>query len=125
MMGRRRSRYLRVLLLPLLLNSLLMVMSLLLNFLLLDDEVERCAAPQHLGLIDRFVREHGPPGAPRRSQMSDVDCPTQLTCTKEQGRENFQTSEGAVTSGSCLCASPPEACTLCDGREPGKKMTKG
>ena len=70
MMGRRRSRYLRVLLLPLLLNSLLMVMSLLLNFLLLDDEVERCAAPQHLGLNDRLVREHGPPVAPGGSQMS-------------------------------------------------------
>ena len=71
MMGRRRSRYLRVLLLLLLLNFLLVLMSLLLNILLLDDEVERCAAPQHLGLIDRFVREHGPPGAPRRSQTSD------------------------------------------------------
>ena len=70
-MGRRRSRYLRVLLLPLLLNSLLMLLSLLLNFLLLDDEVERCAAPQHLGLIDRLVREHGPPGAPGGSQMPD------------------------------------------------------
>ena len=66
-MGRRRSRYLRVLLLPL----LLMLLSLLLNFLLLDDEVERDAAPQHLGLIDRLVREHGPPGAPGGSQMSD------------------------------------------------------
>ena len=66
-MGWRRSRYLRVLLLPL----LLMLLSLLLNFLLLDDEVERCAAPQHLGLIDRLVREHGPPGAPKGSQMSD------------------------------------------------------
>ena len=81
-MGRRRSRYLRVLLLLLLLNFFLVLMSLLLNILLLDDEIERCAAPQHLGLIDRLVREHGPPGAPRRSQMSDVDCPTQLTCTK-------------------------------------------
>ena len=70
-MGRRRGRYLRVLLLPLLLNSLLMLLSLLLDFLLLDDEVERCAAPQHLGLIDRLVREHGPPGAPGGSQMSD------------------------------------------------------
>ena len=54
-----------------------------------------------------------------------VDCPTQLTCTKEHSRENCQTSEGAVTSGSCLCASPPEACTLCGGREPEKKMTNG
>ena len=88
-MGWRRSRYLRVLLLPLLLNIILMLMSLLLNFLWLDDEVERCAAPQHLGLIDRFVREHGPPGAPRGCQI--VDCPTQLTCTKEHSRENCQT----------------------------------
>ena len=77
-MGWRRSRYLRVLLLPLLLmllslllNFLLVLLSLLLNFLWLDDEVKRCAAPQHLGLIDRLVREHGPPGAPRGSQMSD------------------------------------------------------
>ena len=70
-MGWRRSRYLRVLLLPLLLNIILMLMSLLLNFLWLDDKVERCAAPQHLGLIDRLVREHGPPGAPGGSQMQD------------------------------------------------------
>ena len=78
-MGRRRSVYLQVLLLLLLLlNFLLMLLPLLLNILmvllsllLLDDEIERCAAPQHLGLIDRFVREHGPPGAPGGSQMSD------------------------------------------------------
>ena len=85
-MGRRRSRYLRVLLLLLLLNFFLVLMSLLLNILLLDDEIERCAAPQHLGLIDRLVREHGPPGAPRRSQMSDSRLPNSTDMYQRTGK---------------------------------------